>query len=133
MKFTYTLDQFIALQQGASYFDLHNNYELVSALHNDARCYLHFAKRTATWVKVADPSHLAIVFGQVHYFQQSAALQLPASIEEIGFKAPDDLNINWFMEHLEGEAAHILFRLEDDQFIRIGAEASFLLASCSAM
>lgn len=133
MKFTYTLDQFIALQQGASYFDLHNNYELVSALHDDARCYLHFAKQTATWVKVADPSHLAIVFEQVHYFQQSASLQLPASIEEIGFKSPDDLNINWFMEHPEGEAAHILFRLEDDQFIRIGAEASFLLASCSAM
>jgi hypothetical protein len=133
MRLTYTLDQFVALQQGASYFDLHNNYDLVSALHDDAWCYLHFAKRTATWVKVADHSHLALVFEQVHYFQQSAALQLPTSIEEIGFKAPGDLDTDWFMEHPEGEAAHILFRLEDDQFIRIGAEASFLLASCSVM
>lgn len=128
MRLTYTLDQFIALQQGASYFDLHNNYELVSALHDDAWCYLHFAKRTATWVEAADPSHLALVFEQAHYFQQSAGLQLPTSIEEIGFKAPDDLDTEWFMGHPEGEAAHILFRLEDDQF----AEASFLLASCSA-
>ena len=32
MRITYTIDQFIALESGDSYFDLHNNYELVSAL-----------------------------------------------------------------------------------------------------
>ncbi|RZJ87905.1 MAG: hypothetical protein EOO60_11705 [Hymenobacter sp.] len=129
MKLTYALDQSIALQKGDSYFDLHSDYELVSALHDGARCYLHFTKRPATWVKVADPSHLALVFEQVQYFQQSEGLRLPTSLEEISFKVPGDLDMDWFMEQPEGETAHILFRLEDDQFIRIGAAVSFLLAS----
>jgi hypothetical protein len=129
MKLTYALDQSIALQKGDGYFDLHNDYELISVLLDGARCYLHFAKRLATWVKVADPSHLALVFEQVQYFQQNERTQLPTSIEEIGFKVPGDFDTDWFMEQPEGETAHILFRLEDDQFIRIGAEVSFLLAS----
>jgi hypothetical protein len=129
MKLSYTLDQFIALQSGESYFDVHNDYELVSSLRDSARCYLHFVKRTAKWVKVPDPSHLALVFEQVQYFQQSEELQLPNSIQEIGFKELNDLDVDWFMELPEAETDHILFRLEDDHFIRIGAEASFLMTS----
>ena len=129
MKLTYTLDQMIALQSGKGYFDLHNDYELVSALRDGARCYLHFVKRTARWVKSPDPSHLALVFEQVQYFQQSEEMQLPTSIQEIGFKEPNDLDVDSFMELPEAETDHLLFRLEDDQFIRIGAAASFLLTS----
>ena len=129
MKLTYTRDQFIALQSDKGYFDLHNGYELVSALRDSARCYLHFVKRTAKWVKAPDPSHLALVFEHVQYFQQSEGLQLPNSIQEIGFKELNDLDVDWFMELPEAETDHMLFRLEDDQFIRIGADASFLLTS----
>lgn len=132
MQLTYALDQFIALQSGTRYFDLHNDYELVSALRDSARCYLHFVKRTAKWVKAPDPSHLALVFEQVQYFQQSEGLQLPNSIQEIGFKEANDLDVDWFMQLPEAETDHILFRLEDDQFIRIGAEASYLLTSSTA-
>ncbi|GGF28936.1 hypothetical protein [Hymenobacter cavernae] len=129
MNLAYTLDQMIALQNGTGYFDLHNDYELVSAQLDVARCYLHFVKRTAEWVKVPDPAHLVLTFEQVYYFQQSEGLQLPTSIEEIGFKEPNDFDLDWFMERPESEKDHILFRLEDDQFIRIGAEASVLLTS----
>ncbi len=132
MKLTYTLDQMIALQSGTGYSDLHNDYELVSAHYDTVRCYLHFVKRTAEWVKVPGPAHLALVFEQVHYFQQSEDLQLPTSIQEIGFKEPDDFDVDWFMERPESGKDHILFRLEDDQFIRIGAEASVLLTSSHA-
>lgn len=69
------------------------------------------------------------MFEQVQYFQQSEGLQLPNSIQEIGFKEPNDLDVDWFMELPEAGTDHLLFRLEDDQFIRIGAEASFLLTS----
>ena len=129
MKLTYTLDQMIALQSGTGYFDLHNDYELVSAQHDDTRCYLHFTKRTAEWVKVPNPTHLALAFEQVQYFQQSEGLHLPTNIEEIGFKQLNDFDIDWFMESPESEEDHILFRLEDDQFIRIGAMDSVLLTS----
>ncbi|TDN39134.1 hypothetical protein E4631_24125 [Hymenobacter sp. UV11] len=129
MQLTYALDQFIALQRGKHYFDLHNDYELVSVLRDSARCYLHFVKRTAKWVKAPDPSHLALVFEHVQYFQQSEGLELPNSVQEIGFKEVNDLDVDWFMQLPRAETDHILFRLEDDQFIRIGAEASYLLTT----
>jgi hypothetical protein len=129
MQLTYALDQFIALQSGKHYFDLHNDYELVSALRDSDRCYLHFVKRTAKWVKVPDPSHLSLVFEHVQYFQQSQGLLLPTSVQEIGFKEANDLDVDWFMKLPEAETDHILFRLEDAQFIRIGAETSFLLTT----
>jgi hypothetical protein len=132
MQLTYLLDQSIALQSGTSYFDLHSDYELVSALRDGARGYLHFVKRTAPWVKEPDPVHLALVFEQVDYFQQSAGLQLPTSVEEIGFKEPEDQDPDSFMEHATGMSCHLLFRLEEDHFIRIGAHASFLLASAAS-
>ncbi|MDO7846826.1 hypothetical protein Q5H92_10695 [Hymenobacter sp. M29] len=129
MKLAYTLDQMIALQSGGGYFDLHNNYELVSALHDGDRGYLHFVKRTAAWVKGADPSHLAVAFEQVSHFQVSEGMPLPTSVQEIGFKEPGDLDTDsWMLEPGVGPV-HMLFRVEDDHFIRIGAETSFLLTS----
>jgi hypothetical protein len=43
----------------------------------------------------------------------------------MGFKATGDEDSDWF----EDETDHLMFRLEDDHFIRIGAGASFLLTS----
>lgn len=129
MQLAYTLDQMIALQSGGGYFDLHNDYELVSALLDGSRGYLHFVKRADSWVKVADPSHLAVVFEQVTHFQVSQVMTLPTSIEEIGFKDPNDADIDsWMLAPGEGPV-HMLFRLQDDHFIRIGAVTSFLLTS----
>jgi len=129
MQLTYTIDQCIALQLGTGYFDLHNDYVLVSALREGAWAYLHFVKRTDAWVKAPDPSHVAVVFEQVGFFQVGEGTQLPNSIEEIGFKEPDDLDPDSFMLQPEDVASHIIFRLENDQFIRIGAEKSFILTS----
>jgi hypothetical protein len=132
MQLTYLLDQLIALQSGASYFDLHSDYELVSALRQGTWGYLHFVKRTAPWVKASDPLLLAVVFEQVHYFQQSEELQLPTSVEEIGWKEPGDTDPDSFREQPSDESSHLLFRLEADHFLRIGAQASYLLASASS-
>jgi hypothetical protein len=132
MQLTYSLDQLIALQSGTSYFDLHSDYELVSALRQGTWGYLHFVKRTAAWVKVADPLHLVLVFEQVHYFELSEGLRLPTSIEEIGFKDLGDEDPNSFMEQPTDESSHLLFRLEADHFLRIGAQVSYLLANSSS-
>jgi hypothetical protein len=132
MQLTYLLDQLIALQSGTNYFDLHSDYELVSALRAGTWGYLHFVKRTATWVKESDPVHLALVFEQVDYFEQREGLQLPTSIEEIGFMEPDDADVNSFMEHPTDESCHLLIRLEADHFIRIGAHISCLLTSAAS-
>jgi hypothetical protein len=129
MQLTYTIDQYIALQLGAGYFDLHSDYELVSALQHGPWAYLHFVKRTDEWVKSHDPSHVAVGFEQVNFFQVGKGTQLPNRVEEIGFKEPEDFDPDTFMEHPADESSHILFRLENDQFIRIGAKKSFLLTT----
>jgi hypothetical protein len=132
MQLTYLLDQLIALQSGDSYFDLHSDYELVSARRQGAWGYLQFIKRTAAWVKASDPLHVSLVFEQVHYFQQSAGLRLPTSVEEIGWKEPGDTDPDSFMKQPADESSHLLFRLEADHLLRIGAQASYLLASVSS-
>jgi len=130
MQLTYSIDQYTALQLGAGYFDLHSDYVLVSALQDGLWAYLHFVKRPDEWVKACDPSHVVVVFEQVSFFQVTDGSQLPGSIEEIGFKEPNDLHPDSFMLQPEDEFSHIHFRLENGQFIRIGAEKSFLLTSC---
>jgi len=129
MKLAYTLDQSIALEIGKHYFDLHNDYELVSAIHDRTRCYLSFVKREAKWVKDQDPTHLIVVFEQVTFFQVSVGTRLPNSIEEIGFKGPDDWDLDWFSQTSDAETMHILFRLEADEFVRIGAGSSLVLTN----
>jgi hypothetical protein len=129
MKLAYTLDQMIALRSGSDYFDLHNDYKLVSALRDASHVYLHFVKRADSWVKVADPSHLAVVFEQVTHFQVSQGMTLPTGIEEIGFKEPDDGDVDSWMLVPSESPAHMLFRLQDDHYIRIEAVTSFLLTS----
>jgi hypothetical protein len=131
MQLTYLLDQLIALQSGAGYFDLHSDYELVSALREGTWGYLHFVKRTAPWIKAPDPLHLSLVFEQVHYFHLSQGLRLPTSVEEMGWKEPSDADPDSFMQQPSGESSHLLFRLEAEHFIRIGAQTSSLLASSS--
>lgn len=129
MHLSYTIDQCIALQQGTGYFDLHSDYELVSALRDGPRAYLHFVKRPDEWVKAGAPSYVALLFEQVRFFQVGGGTQLPNSVEEIGFKEPEDTDPDSFMEQPEDESSHLILRLENDQFIRIGAEKSFLLTS----
>ncbi|GAB2715024.1 hypothetical protein GCM10011495_39540 [Hymenobacter frigidus] len=129
MQLTYTIDQCIALKLGAGYFDLHSDYVLVSALREGPWAYLHFVKRTDEWVNAPNPCQVVVVFEQVSFFQVGEGTQLPNSIEEIGFKEPEDQDPDSFMEQPEDESSHIIFRLENDQFIRIGAQNSFLLTS----
>ncbi|RFP64384.1 hypothetical protein D0N36_14440 [Hymenobacter lapidiphilus] len=132
MELAYTIEQSIELHTDGRWVDLHNDYDLVSALCEGSRAYLHFVKRTADWVKATDPDHLALVFEQIDYFERSQGTLLPTGIEEIGFKEPEDPDLDWLMGQLEVPEAHILFRLYGDEYIRIGAVKSFLLADWSA-
>lgn len=136
MELAYTIEKSIELHTDGRWVDLHNDYDLVSALCEGSRASLHFVKRTADWVKATDPDHLALVFEQVDYFERSQGTLLPTGlptgIEEIGFKEPEDSDLDWLMGQPEVSEVHILFRLYGDEYIRIGAVKSFLLANRSA-
>ena len=108
MKLTYTIDQTIAIESEAGYFDLHNCYHVVSARQMGNVCYVGFDKSSGSWVNPEDPAHLTMVFEQAAYFQLSQGLEFPAWLEFIGFKEPEDHDPEWFMEAPEDKPVHIV-------------------------
>jgi hypothetical protein len=97
MEFAYTIDQSIALDTAPGYFDFHNCYDVVRVHHTGTTCYVGFAKLTGEWVKPAEPAYLTLVFEQTTFLQLSEGLQFPTSLEYIGFKEPQELDMTWFM------------------------------------
>lgn len=127
MKLAYHIDQLIAIESEAGYFDLHNCYQVVGAHQVGTRCYIGFDKDVGDWVKAEDPAHLTLVFEQVTFFQLSHGLQFPAWLEHIGFKEPEELDVEWLMEEPGAGPVHMVLGLGDEAFIRIGAATSFCL------
>lgn len=129
MKLAYIIDQLIALDTAAGYFDLHNCYELVRVHREGTTCSVDFAKLTGEWVKPTEPAYLTLVFEQVSFLQLSEGLQLPIGLEHIGFKEPAELELVSFMPQPGKEPVHMVLMLDDEAFIRIGAAASYCLPS----
>ena len=129
MKFAYTIDQTIAIENEAGYFDLHNCYQVVSARQVGNVCYVGFDKSVGSWVKPEAPAHLTLIFEQATYFQLSEGLEFPTWLEFIGFKEPEDHDPEWFMEAPGDDPVHIVLGLGDEAFIRIGAAVSFCLTA----
>jgi hypothetical protein len=88
MELAYIIDQLIALDTAAGYFDLHNCYKVVRVHHEGTKCSVEFAKLEGEWVKPTEPAYLTLVFEQVTFLQLSEGLQLPIGLENIGFKEP---------------------------------------------
>lgn len=127
MKLAYTIDQLIALDTEAGYFDLHNCYNVVRVHQEGGQCYVGFAKLTGDWVKPTEPAYLTLVFEQVTFLQLSEGLQLPTGLEFIGFKEPEESDMTWFMQQPGSQPVHLVLMLDDEAFIRIGATASYCL------
>jgi hypothetical protein len=121
MKLAYTIDQTIAIENEAGYFDLHNCYDVVGARQEGSRCYVEFDKTSGSWVRPEDPAHLTLAFEQATYFHLSEELEFPTGLELIGFTVPEDHDPEWFMEEPGDEPVHMVLMLDDDAFIRIGA------------
>lgn len=127
MELAYSIDQLIALDTAAGYFDLHNCYDVVRVHRAGTTCYVGFAKLTGEWVKPTEPAYLTLVFEQTTFLQLSEGLHFPAGLEYIGFKEPQELDMTWFMPQPGSGPVHLVLGLDDDAFIRIGATASYCL------
>jgi hypothetical protein len=64
-------DDFIALEQGESYFDLHNNFSFVALSFDVALRKLTFEwkRRDESWVSTKDPESLELQFNDVSLFK----------------------------------------------------------------
>jgi hypothetical protein len=127
MEVAYMIDQLIALDTEAGYFDLHNCYDVVQVRSEGTKCSVGFAKLTGDWVKPTEPASLTLVFEQVTFVQLSEGLHLPTGVELIGFKQPEELDMTWFMPQPGCGPVHLVLMLDDDAFIRIGAASSYCL------
>jgi hypothetical protein len=127
MELAYLIDQLIALDTAAGYFDLHNCYEVVRMHYEGTTCSVEFAKLVGEWVKPTDPAYLTLIFEQVSFLQLSDGLHLPIGLESIGFKEPQEVDMTCFMPQPGSEPIQMVLMLEDEAFIRMGAAASHCL------
>jgi hypothetical protein len=127
MELAYIIDQLIALDTAAGYFDLHNCYKVVRVHREGTKCSVEFAKLEGEWVKPTEPAYLILVFEQVTFLQLSEGLKLPIGLENIGFKEPAESELVWFMPQPGSEPVHMVLMLDDEAFIRIGASTSYCL------
>lgn len=109
-------------------YDLHNCYKFngISLIsHIETKLEIHFDKMEEDWVKVDDPKQITFVFHGVKYLEFSKLFFLEESttIEELGYKDPQDNDYNWLMceEHFTGQQ-HFIFRFEDEEYARVWAE-----------
>ncbi|MGI4736209.1 MAG: hypothetical protein ACRYG7_13615 [Janthinobacterium lividum] len=128
MELAYTIDQFIALDTAAGYFDLHNCYDVARVHCEGTTCYVSFAKLTDEWVKPTEPAYLTLVFEQTTFLQFSEGFQLPTGLEFIGFKELAEAEMRWFMPQPGCGPVHLVLGLDNESFIRIGAAVSYCLA-----
>ena len=73
---------------------------------------------------------IALSFGGINFLQLSDGFGLASisQVEEVGYKSPDDINLDYVdREKHAQECSHLVIRLDCDQSIRIGSERALLL------
>ena len=122
MQKEFTIDQMIALKGADYYYDLHNDYDLVELKHENLCVELSFSKTKGEWFKESNPNKFKLVFNDVLYFETSKDFSnnFPKNILDIAYKSFDDFNYDFFIpEEKSDENSHIVFILEDNEYIRI--------------
>lgn len=127
MKKNFIVDQGVYIMKDGKCFDLHNNYHFweCNIIPIKAMIYLNWLKLERKWVNANDPTKIVMVFHNVSFFSISKDLvsEKIKTIQEIGYKEPDDKDLNWLNGDVNFESSyHIIFRFENDEFIRIEAE-----------
>ena len=127
MRKNFIVDQGVYLMWDDNYFDLHNNYQFSECNIKPAKriVILNWLRLEGKWIKPEDPNEIIIVFHNVSFFSISKDLitERIKTIQEIGYKEPDDGDLDWLNGDGNFKATyHIIFRFENDEFIRIHAE-----------
>ena len=132
MKRSFAVPSSVEIEVEDRYIDVHNNFRLARILTNALSCeiLLTFEKLAADWVDPTDPGIFHICFNGVthleHSFEELNAV--PADVDEIGFKHPDDANYDWLLSEDESEPNdHLGFRFTNDEYLRIFANDAVVI------
>jgi hypothetical protein len=132
---------FIALERGSDYFDLHNNFDFRSMSYNpmDRTLELLWHRSTGDWVKSTDPPELLLSFRGVHLFKSHER------DPEVSFTDDGCLySIGFIWDHMLAEmrgyaynqskegCSHLNIAFASGFSIKIGAESALLHVTSSA-
>ncbi|HKP68703.1 MAG TPA: hypothetical protein VJV05_05430 [Pyrinomonadaceae bacterium] len=131
MNRSFAVPDSIAIQVEDRYLDLHNDFHLARIGRNEGECeiMLVFEKESGEWVHRTDPAIFHICFNGVTHLKHSFEEldSVPAEVDEIGFKNPDDANYDWLMDEDEAEPTdHLVFRFVNDEYLRIFAKEAVI-------
>jgi hypothetical protein len=131
----------IALERGADYFDLHNNFDFQGLTYNPTQKILELQWRRGTgdWVKPTEPSELRLTFSGVHLFKTherdpTVPFTEDDCLDSIGF-IWDDLaaEMQGYTSNQPGDGCnHLNATFMSGFSIKVGAESALLHVAGSA-
>ena len=129
MRKNFTIDKsvYILNELQHKYYDLHNNYHFhqCAIIPSNATIILIWIRLDREWIQDDQPKEVVINFKKISFFKLSDNIlnDRVVQIQEMGYKMSDDNDLDWLdnEEHFSDEC-HMIFRFENDEFIRIQAE-----------
>ena len=122
----------IALERGADYFDLHNNFDFKGLAYSSAQrtLDLFWQRGTGDWIKATEPEKLRLVFSEVYLFKtHERDVDFPFTeddcLDSIGFLSNDMLaEMGSFTSNKPKEGrTHLIAIFMSNFSIKVGAES----------
>ncbi|MES2403693.1 MAG: hypothetical protein V4567_05055 [Pseudomonadota bacterium] len=118
----------VGIRFEGKHFDLHSFYSLEGFVVNPASgtVLLKFSSIKEFRDKVHDVQMLTLEFSEITYleFSPKFCTNTTDSLEEIGFKSPDDRDDNWLKNLEQSEPDdHLFVRLSSLEFFRVRCSA----------
>lgn len=129
---------FIALEQGDSRFDLHNNFDFQSVSYTPSRqaLELNWHRGNGNWIRPSEPLELSLVFSGVYLFKvQERDLEIPftedSCLGSLGFMWEDLVTeMRGFTSNIPSEGCrHFIANFMSGFSVKIGAESVVLRVS----
>lgn len=125
MNKNFSIDSAIEIKFEGNLYDLHNRYDFkelkIDVTTHSAKLLFTINNDTTGYA-----SEISFTFSQIDYFELSSNFtsRLTHELEEMGYKNPEDNNIDWLIkENKSTEKDHLLFRFINDEFLRIHAKS----------
>ncbi len=124
MDKNFFIDNAVAIGVEDHLCDLHNFYDF-KELKIDAcvkAVSLLFVLNVQVEKDKTMQKEVSIKFRGVEYFELSPNFvhKLTCNLEEIGYKNPGDMDVDWLIDENKSEKSdHLFFRFDSDEFIRI--------------
>jgi hypothetical protein len=131
----------IALERGADYFDLHNNFDFQGLVYNSVQrtLELHWIRGTGDWIKATEPAELRLSFSGVFLFKASERdPEMPFTeddcLNSIGFMWDDMLSEmdGYTSNQPKDGCTHLIIMFMSGFCIKVGAESVSLSITGSA-